>query len=294
MTFRELITALRRLDIDRSRPVIVHAATSTIGDVHGGAESTIGALSSSFDTWLIPAFTYKTMITPELGPPDNGMSYGSGKDANRMAEIFRLDMPVDPSMGVLAEAVRLSPKSRRSTHPILSFVGINAGRILETQSMKEPLSPIKALKELGGWVLLIGVDHTTNTSIHCGEQLAGRKQFVRWALTPRGIIPCYKFPGCSAGFEEISTHLIEVTRRVDVGGTSIQAIPVVELLESVCAILAEDPFALLCSQADCECCNAVRTALSRSMDRYSSKNGSRVWAFCNYPLMESNNQKISP
>jgi len=261
VTFRDFITGLRRLDIDHLCPVIVHASLSAFGEIHGGSECVIGALSSAYNTWLLPAFTYKTMITPELGPPDNGISYGSGKDANRLAEIFRPDMPVDPSIGALAEAVRTQPKAARSSHPILSFVGINAGKILVAQSFKEPFSPIQSLRDAQGWVLLLGVDHTANTSIHYGEQLAGRKQFIRWALTPKGIIPCHKFPGCSNGFEAISPHLAGIVRKADVGAAKIQAVPLTGLLDSVCALLADDPLALLCSREDCARCNAVRASV---------------------------------
>jgi aminoglycoside 3-N-acetyltransferase len=262
VTFRDFVTGLRKLEVDRARPVIVHASLSAFGELHGGVESVIGGLSSSFNTWLMPAFTYKTMITPELGPPDNGMSYGSGKDANRMAEIFRLDMPVDPLMGVLAEAVRSHPKAKRSSHPILSFVGINSSMIVTSQSIKEPLAPIQALNEAQGWVLLLGVDHTANTSIHYGEQLAGRKQFIRWALTSKGVIPCHRFPGCSAGFEAISPYLEGVVRKTNVGEALVQAIPVADLLDTVCSLLADDPLALLCSAQDCERCNTVRALIA--------------------------------
>ncbi len=262
LSFREFVTGLRRLEIDPSCPVIVHASTVLTRELNGGTDSAIAALSSTFNSWLLPAFTYKTMITPELGPPGNAMSYGSGKDANRSAEIFRLDMPVDPGMGDLAEAVRLLPKARRSSHPILSLVGINASKILETQSIREPYAPIEAMEQAQGWVLLLGVDHRANTSIHYGEQLAGRKQFVRWALTSKGIIPCHKYPGCSEGFEAITPRLDEFTRLVDIGDVPIRAVPLVDLLDLVCALLAADPMALLCDRADCERCNAVRATVS--------------------------------
>ncbi|MFZ2096790.1 MAG: AAC(3) family N-acetyltransferase, partial [Anaerolineales bacterium] len=125
LTFRDFITGLRRLDIDHSQPVIVHASLSAFGEVHGGVETVLGTLTSSFETIIMPTFTYKTMITPEVGPSDNAINYGSGKDTNRMAEIFRLNMPADSMMGVLAEALRTHPNTLRSRHPILSFAGIN-------------------------------------------------------------------------------------------------------------------------------------------------------------------------
>lgn len=262
LTFRDFITGFRKLEIDHSRPVIVHASLSAFGEVHGGAETILGALGSSFDTLMMPAFTYKTMITPEVGPPENAISYGSGKDANRMAEIYRSDMPADSMMGVVAESLRTHPKAFRSVHPILSFVGINAKLILDSQTIKEPLLPIKKLLDEEGWVLLLGVDQTVNTSIHYGEQLAGRKQFIRWALTGKGVILCQRFPGCSDGFEGIAPHMDGVIHRVALGEVVIQAIPLVDLVDTVCGMLKEDPLALLCGREDCERCNAVRASVT--------------------------------
>jgi aminoglycoside 3-N-acetyltransferase len=262
LTFRDFITGFRKLEIDHSRPVIVHASLSSFGEVHGGVETVLGALGSSFDILMMPAFTYKTMVIPEVGPPDNAIIYGSGKDTNRMAEIYRSDMPVDTMMGVVAESLRIHPKAFRSVHPILSFVGINAKPILDFQTIKEPLLPIQKLMDGEGWVLLLGVDQTVNTSIHYGEQLTGRKQFVRWALTAKGVIPCQRFPGCSDGFEAITLHLGGVIHRVELGEAVIQAIPLVNLVDTVCGVLKEDPLALLCGREDCERCNAVRASIA--------------------------------
>jgi aminoglycoside 3-N-acetyltransferase len=262
LTFRDFITGFRKLEIDRSRPVIVHASLSSFGEVHGGVETVLGALSSSFSTLIMPAFTYKTMITPEVGPHDNAISYGSGKNTNRMAEIYRPDMPVDTMMSVVAEALRTHPKALRSSHPILSFTGINAKPVLDSQTIKEPLLPIQKLMEEQGWVLLLGVDQTVNTSIHYGEQLAGRKQFIRWALTAKGVIPCQKYPGCSDGFEEITPHLDGVFNTVNLGEAVIQAITVVNLVNAVCGMLEENPLALLCGRQDCMRCNAVRASIA--------------------------------
>jgi aminoglycoside 3-N-acetyltransferase len=129
----------------------------------------------------MPTFTYKTMVTPGVGPPNNGITYGGDKDLNKMAEPFRLDMPPDKMMGILPRQLLEEKGVTRTSHPILSFAGLGADDILLTQTLFDPLAPIGALTEKDGWVLLINVDHTVNTSIHYGEKLAGRRQFVRWA-----------------------------------------------------------------------------------------------------------------
>jgi aminoglycoside 3-N-acetyltransferase len=206
----------------------------------------------------MPAFTYKTMITPESGPPHNGIIYGSGRDHNRMAEFYTPDMPADPSMGVVAETLRRHPQASRSRHPILSFSGVNAETALQAQTLSQPLQPIHVLASAGGWVLLLGVDHTTNTSIHYGERVAGRKQFTRWALTPEGVLECPGWPGCSDGFQAIAPRLEAVRRTAQVGRGLIQAFPLLEVVEAVIQAIAEDSNALLCQRPDCARCNAVR------------------------------------
>ncbi len=263
LTFRDLYTALRKLDLDRAHPVIAHASLSAFGEVNGGADTVLGALLSVSNSVIMPTFTFKTMLIPEVGPENNAIRYGSGKDLNRMAEFFTPDMPVDPLMGAIPEALRLHPKANRSSHPMLSFAGINADRQLELQTLEEPLAPIHALREGEGWVILLGVDHTVNTSIHYAERLAGRKQFVRWALTHDGVIECPGFPGCSNGFNAITPSLDRGIRRVQVGSSLVQAIPIAVLVETVLAMLQQDPLALLCEKPDCERCNAVRESLKK-------------------------------
>jgi len=258
LAFRNLISAFRTLGIDDDRPVIAHASLSAFGDVHGGADTVVGALMAAFDTVIMPAFTYRTMITPEVGPPNNGIKYGTGREANKMAHIFHPNMPVDSAMGIISETLRQHPEACRSLHPILSFTGINAEKFLDSQSYAEPLQPIQVLVESGGWVLLLGVDHTRNTAIHYAERLAGRNQFIRWALTSHGIRTIPGWPGCSGGFQALAPILEGVTRQIHVGPGLVQAIPIPDLVESARAWIARDPLALLCRREDCERCNQIR------------------------------------
>jgi aminoglycoside 3-N-acetyltransferase len=261
-TFRDFYNGLRQLEIPPSRPILAHASLSAFGEVHGGAETVLGAVLGAFHTVVMPAFTYKTELTPETGPQNNACTYGSGKDTNRMAEFFRPDMPADRLMGVIAETLRTRAGAQRSSHPILSFTGINAGAILGTQTIKHPLAPIEAIYEAEGWVLLLGVGHTANTSIHYAEKEAGRKQFIHWALTPAGVVECPSCPGCSAGFQAVAGRLENFTRRAQIGPGIVQAIPLKDLVDIAYQWVQADPLALLCGREDCEPCNAVRSAVA--------------------------------
>ena len=166
VTFRDLLLALRKLELPPSGPIIAHASLSAFGEVHGGADTILGALLDWCQSLVMPTFTYETMVIPEIGPPFNALTYGNGKVLNRMAQFFRSDLPADRLMGAVAEALRRHPRAQRSSHPILSFAGINALQALEAQTLKEPLAPIRILVERRGWVLLQGVDLTVNPRIH--------------------------------------------------------------------------------------------------------------------------------
>ena len=252
-----LTTGLSKLGLV-NHLVIAHASLRSFGPIEGGAETMLNTLLGSVRGIIMPAFTYKTMLNPEIGPPKNGITYGSETDLNKMVVAFRPDMPVDPTMGILPEILRTHPKAKRSSHPIQSFAGIHADAILNTQTIYNPLAPIGALADQDGWVLLLGVDHRVNTSIHYAEKLGGRLQFIRWALLQDRVVECPGFPGDSEGFNAIVPAMGKYTRRVEIGNTLVQAVHLKSLIKIVLGQLKENPFALLCDRPDCERCTAVR------------------------------------
>lgn len=253
----DLKQGLSKLKLGK-HPVIAHASLKSFGRIENGAEGMLSALLDSTAGLIMPAFTYKTMLNPEAGPPHNGITYGAESSLNKMAEPFHMEMPVDQMMGALPEALRKHPQAKRSSHPILSFAGIGADAILNTQTIFDPLAPIGALADRDGWVLLLGVDHTVNTSIHYGEKLAGRMQFIRWALLPDKVIECPGFPGDSEGFNAIDPLVEKFTRRAQIGDALVRAIHLKSLLNAAVETLRANPFSLLCTRPDCERCNAVR------------------------------------
>jgi aminoglycoside 3-N-acetyltransferase len=260
--FSDLASALHKLNLPPSAPVMVHASLSAFGPVEGGSQTVVEAILEVFPAVLMPAFTYKTMLVPDIGPSDNGLLYGTYADLNRQALFFQPNMPVDRLIGMVPEMFRLHPQARRSVHPILSFSGVNADRFLESQTIAEPLAPIRLLVAEKAWVLLLGVDHTVNTALHYAEKLAGRKQFVRWALTSSGVVECPGFPGCSDGFDAIGPRLSYNVRKKWVGKALLQAIPIVAQTHLASAWIREDPLALLCDHSYCERCRSIRQGVA--------------------------------
>jgi aminoglycoside 3-N-acetyltransferase len=204
--YSSLRSAFQELDLANS-PVIAHASLRAFGYIQNGADAVLQALVESVQSVVMPTFTYRTMITPEVGPANNGISYGGDEYYNREARPFTIDMPADSMMGILPETLRNHPVAKRTSHPILSFAGIEADRFLDTQTLQAPFAPIGALAEEHGWVVLINVDHTVNTSIHYAEKLAGRRTFVRWALLKDRVVECPNFPGDSSGFNSIAKYI---------------------------------------------------------------------------------------
>ena len=148
--YDELKSAFQDLGL-ANKPVIAHASLQRFGYIHNGADTVLQALIDSVQGVVMPTFTYKAMVTPEVGPPNNGITYGAEKDLNKMAESFTPAMSADRMMGILPESLRNHPAAKRTAHPILSFAGINAELILDTQTLYEPLAPIGALGDEDGW-----------------------------------------------------------------------------------------------------------------------------------------------
>lgn len=263
VTFRDLQKGLRELGLTPQSQIVAHTSLSAFGHVRGGAETVVGALRAACALVVMPTFTYQSMIRPRLGPANNGMTYGDFLTENAEAEMFRPDLPAHADMGRVAESLRHSSGAMRSAHPVLSFaaLGENAAAAMATQTLTEPFGPIAYLEQQAGEVLLLGVTHTVNTSVHLAEQRAGRKTFTRWALTLRGVAECPNWPGDSAGFDALGPRVNAITRSVQIGAAQVQRLPLRDLLQIAENMIRADPLALLCTYPTCERCQAVRAGV---------------------------------
>ena len=158
--------------------VLVHSAMSRIGWINGGPEAGIQALLrvlGSSGTLMMPAHTSgRTDPARWQNPPV----------PSEWVPIIRANMPAfDPAstptrqMGAIAELFRTWPGAVRSNHPVGSFaaLGPNADYLTAGHSLEDMFgesSPIGKLYALDGHVLLLGVGHGNNTSLHLAEDRA--------------------------------------------------------------------------------------------------------------------------
>ena len=177
-TVESLQADLHALGVEPGMVVLVHSSLSAMGWVCGGSVAVIAALQKalgSTGTLVMPAHS------PDLTEP-------SGWESPPVPEswwpVIRENMPAyDPeltptrSMGIIAETFRKQKGVLRSAHPQVSFCacGPQASRITDSHSLAFGLgehSPLARIYDLHGFILLLGVDHGNNTSMHLAEHRA--------------------------------------------------------------------------------------------------------------------------
>ena len=176
LTVETLVEQFEQCGLFEGQTVLVHSSMSKIGDwVCGGAEAVILALLQVLGdegTLMMPTHT-----TDNTEP----QNWSSPPVPEAWWEIIRQQMPpFHPNrsrtrqMGVLPETFRTWNGVRRSNHPIGSFAayGKHAEFLLVDHDLSQMFgdrSPIGKLYELDGYILLLGVSHANNTSLHLAE-----------------------------------------------------------------------------------------------------------------------------
>ncbi|GAA3477895.1 aminoglycoside N(3)-acetyltransferase [Streptomyces yanii] len=188
---------LSRLGVERSGVLLVHASMRAVGAVSGGAGAVIGALRDALGedgTLIVPSFTPENSDTsPQYRNRVRGL-------ADHDREAVRASMPpfdpattAAPSMGRLAEAVRLTPGAARSSHPQTSFAALGplAGKLLAHHRPDCHLgedSPLARLYDVRAHVLLLGTGFDSCTAFHLGEYRVPTppRRTYRCVVTTRG------------------------------------------------------------------------------------------------------------
>ncbi len=177
-TVESLGADLMRLGVASGSTLIVHSSLSRLGWVAGGAQAVAEALLQAIGpsgTLVMPAHTsHLTEPSRWQHPPIPEAWWPVVRD-----HLPAYDPATTPTrdMGAVVECFRTFPGTLRSAHPHASFVALGP---LSIDIVGEHLpgcmfgdaSPIGRLYELDAQVLLLGVGHGNNTSIHLGEYRA--------------------------------------------------------------------------------------------------------------------------
>jgi aminoglycoside 3-N-acetyltransferase len=150
-----VIAQLRSLGVEPGGVLVVHTAFSQLAPLEGGPLGLISALRSALGS-------AGTLVMPSMSDDD--------------------DRPFDPGttpclgMGVVADTFWRIPGVLRSDSPhAFAAIGPKAADITAAHPPDVPHglnSPIGRVYELDGQVLLLGVGHDANTTVHLAENLA--------------------------------------------------------------------------------------------------------------------------
>lgn len=177
-TVRGMVAQLATLGLPTGATVIAHSSLSQLGWVAGGAQAVVTALLEAVGaggTLVMPTHSRHLTEPADWGNPAVPQSWW---------EVIRSETPpFDPRttptyfMGAVVECFRTFPGVRRSLHPTVSFAahGPDAERITAGHTLDHGLgegSPLARLYEADAWVLLLGVGHDNNTSLHLAEYRA--------------------------------------------------------------------------------------------------------------------------
>jgi aminoglycoside 3-N-acetyltransferase len=169
---------LRKLGLPTGATVVVHSSLSALGWVCGGAVAVVQALEQALTadgTLVMPTHSSHLSDPAEWENPPVPESWW--QVIRDTTPAFDPGMTPTRGMGAIPECFRGQAGVMRSRHPQYSFaaLGPNAGKIVNDHPYNFSLgddSPLAKIYELGGWILLLGVDHSSNTSLHLAEYRA--------------------------------------------------------------------------------------------------------------------------
>jgi aminoglycoside N3'-acetyltransferase len=162
----ELLGQILALGVEPGAVLLVHTAFSRVAPVVGGPRGLIEALRAALGP-------HGTLVMPSMSDDD--------------------ERPFDPSatacagMGVVADTFWRLPGVRRSDSPhAFAASGPAAAEVTAPHPLDLPHgadSPVGRVHALDGQVLLLGVGHDADTTVHLAESLAGVRYRIQKSLT---------------------------------------------------------------------------------------------------------------
>ena len=174
-TITSLLNDFKSLNIKAGSVIIMHSSLSEIGWTIGGPVAVITALMRVITpegTLIMPTFSGDNTDPSTWENPPVPKSWWDL--IRNESPAYHPDITPTRGMGVIVETFRKMPNVIRSNHPVSSFAawGKNAKFITENHELIADLgedSPLARIYALNGKILLIGVTHENNSSLHLAE-----------------------------------------------------------------------------------------------------------------------------
>jgi len=272
---QDFIKMFNQIEIPSSK-VVVHSSLSSFGHVEGGADKVIDALLETYKTVMMPAFSWEANTCPPLDdrPENNGCYYSFYDNWDKPLTPFIIEkMGIEKSMGVISSEFIKREGVIRSDHAWHSWAvyGEGAREIIENHDWNVTNLPLERISQMGGYVLLLGVNLSSCTAIHIAEEKIGREPFIRWAINRNMKVQRVKAAGCAKGFNNLLPYCTDIITEFKLGNAIIYVAKINELIERTSQILSENPHISVCSETCIRCKDAVLSGIKNS--KYKNHNG---------------------
>lgn len=257
----EIVQALRNLGLE-STSICLHSSLRSFSERRVIPDEVIRSFLELDNTILVPTQSWLLYSAPK--PESRGFIPFNAEDDGSIpsslpSEGFSIaSNKVGKAMGALPQTLLQDPKRRRGNHPLASFaaLGQKADSLIQDQNFASPLLPLEKLRQLDGYVMLMGVGLTSATALHLAEQLAGLPGLTRWALLEsKEIVEC-SVTGCSKGFNSLINALGHLSQQQTVLGSAWTLYPLKTLLDDAVEVFLEDPLIATCDVHSCPRCSA--------------------------------------
>jgi aminoglycoside 3-N-acetyltransferase len=178
ITVDRLVADMRELGVEAGDTLLVHASLSALGWVAGGPVAVVDALLDAVgDSGTLVCPTHSTDVSDPADWQNPPVPDDWEATIRETMPAYRPAVTPTRAMGAIPETFRNYPEAVRSRHPAHSFaaLGPDAEFVVSDHSYDYSLgegSPLARLYDLDASVLLLGVGHERNTSLHLAEYRA--------------------------------------------------------------------------------------------------------------------------
>lgn len=247
----DILLSLELMDIKKGDVLLVHSALSSIGKVERGADAVIDAL-------LEAVGEEGTVVMSTLTGWSDSYDAASTPSA----------------VGLITEKFRLRPEAVRSLHPVHSVaaIGKHAEYITQDHDKCETGcgegTPYLKIRDLGGKIMLLGVDMDRNTMMHSLEEAIDAVYLRILDIPAPTYIDGYKdkkftlrkFPPGHRDFLKLTPYLRRKEAIIEgkIGNAVVKVIDAVKLFEVGLDVLKDNPMLFICHNSNCNSCHWSR------------------------------------